>query len=81
MAQMAFAAHDYTGALGFARTAYGLVAEGATLAGKPAAVVEPSTWTVVGPVKPGNGPGRAAAKARGARDLDDRANVKRMFSK
>ena len=81
MAQMAFAAHDYTGALGFARTAYGLVAEGATLAGKAAAVVEPSTWTVVGPVKPGNGPGRAAAKARGARDLDDRANVKRMFSK
>ena len=52
-----------------------------TLAGKPAAVVEPSTFTVVGPVKPGNGPGRASAKARGARDLDDRANVKRMFSK
>ena len=57
------------------------MAEGATLAGKPATDVEPSTWTVVGPVKPGNGPGRAASKALDARDLDEKANVKRMFSK
>ena len=38
------------------------------------------TWTIVGPVKPGNGPGKAK-KAAYARDLDERANVKRMFGK
>jgi hypothetical protein len=81
MAQLAFASHDYTGSLAFAKAAYGLVAEGAALAGKPATVLEPSTWTIVGPVKPGNGPGRQATKALGPRDLDERANVKRMFGK
>ena len=79
MAQMAFAAHDYTGALGHAKAAYDLVAEGAALAGAPATIVEPSTWTVVGPVKNGNGP--RAKKVDFAKDLDEKANVKRMFGK
>jgi len=80
MAQMAFAAHDHLAALGHARAAYDLVAQGAQLAGAPATIVEPSTWTIIGPVKPGNGPGKAK-KADYAKDLDEKANVKRMFGK
>jgi hypothetical protein len=80
MAQMAFAAHDYLAALAHARAAYDLVAQGAQLAGAPATIVEPSTWTIIGPVKPGNGPGKAK-KAGYAKDLDEKANVKRMFGK
>ena len=79
-AQAAFATHNYTTALQYARQAFEAVAAGAGLAGVPVNVVEPSTWTVVGPVKPGNGPGKAK-NASYARDLDERANVKRMFSK
>ena len=79
MAQMAFAAHDYTGALGHAKAAYDLVAEGAALAGAPTTIVEPSTWTIVGPVKNGNGP--RAKKVDYAKDLNQKANVKRMFGK
>jgi hypothetical protein len=44
--------------------------------------LQPSTWTIIGPVKNGNGPNAKKAKtADGARDLDTRANVKRMFGK
>ena len=79
---MAFATHDYASALSHARAAYELVAEGAALAGAPAAVVEPSTWTVIESGKKGNGPNRAnVEKADVARDLDEQANVKRVFSK
>ena len=80
MAQMAFTAHLYGDALGHARAAYDLIAEGAVLAGKPATIVEPSTWTILGPVKQGNGPKRSK-QADYARDLEEKANVKRMFSK
>jgi hypothetical protein len=80
-AEMAFATHDYIAALENARAAYALVAEGAALAGKPAAIVEPSTFTILGPVKKGNGPSGKSAKAKTATDLDERANVKRMFGK
>ena len=45
-------------------------AEGADLAGMPVKVVEPSTCTLIGPVKPGNGSGKAK-KAAYARDLDE----------
>jgi hypothetical protein len=79
-AQAAFATHNYTTALQFARQAYEAVAAGAGLAGVPVQVLEPSTWTAIGPVKPGNGPGRAK-KADYANDLDTTANVKRMFAK
>jgi hypothetical protein len=79
-AQAAFATHNYTTALQYARQAYEAVAAGAALASVPVNVVEPSTWTIVGPVKSGNGPGKAK-KAAYARDLDERANVKRMFGK
>ena len=47
----------------------------------PVDVVEPSTWTVIGPVKPGNGPGARAKKLDYAKDLNDKANVKRMFGR
>jgi hypothetical protein len=81
LAQAAFAAHLYEAALAHARSAYELVAEAARLSGVPVQVLEPSTWTVLGPVKPGNGPGKGpVAASRQARDLDERANVKRMYS-
>ncbi len=79
-AQVAFGAHDTGAAVGRARQAYELVVAAAGLAGVPVTVRQPSTWTVVGPVKPGNGPGRAAGHALYARDLEEKANVKRMFS-
>ena len=43
-------------------------------------VVQPSTWTVIGPVKNGNGPNSKVAKGKGDKDLEEKANVKRMFS-
>jgi hypothetical protein len=79
-AQAAFATHNYTAALQFARQAYEAVAAGAGFAGVPDQVVEPSTWTVIVPVKRGNGAGRAT-KAGYANGLDTTANVKRMFVK
>jgi hypothetical protein len=80
-AQVAFGTHDYGAAVTHARQAYQLVAAAAGLAGVPVTLREPSTWTIVGPVKPGNGPGGAKDRALYARDLEDKANVKRMFSK
>jgi hypothetical protein len=44
-------------------------------------VLEPSTWTILGPVKPGNGPGAKQTQALYPKDLDESANVKRMFAK
>jgi hypothetical protein len=79
-AQTAFATHNYTTALQFARQGYEKVVEGAALAGVPVEIVEPSTWTIVGPVKPGNGPGKTK-RAAYAKDLEEKANVKRMFGK
>ena len=79
-AQMAFSAHNYLDALQFARQGYEQIVEGAGLANKPVEIVEPSTWTMLGPVKNGNGPNRAK-KADYAQDLDEKANVKRMFGK
>jgi hypothetical protein len=80
-AQAAFATHNYGTALQFARQAYEAVVAGAALVGVPVDVVEPSTWTVIGPVKPGNGPGAKAKKLDYAKDLNDKANVKRMFGR
>jgi hypothetical protein len=79
-AQAAFATHNYTTALQFARQGYEKVVEGAALAGVPVEIVEPSTWTIDGPVKPGNGPGKTK-RADYAKDLEEKANVKRMFGK
>ena len=36
---------------------------------------------MIGPVKPGNGPGQGEHEALYARDLDDKANARRMLSK
>ena len=47
----------------------------------PIEVLEPSTWAIVGPVKRGNGPGKAFGKGKGMRDMDEKANVKRMFGR
>ena len=80
-AQAAFAAHDYPTALRLARDAYEDVVAGAAAANVPVSIVEPSTWTVIYSGKPGNGPGKAGAKAAYARDLEERANIKRMFGK
>lgn len=79
-AQTAFATHNYATALEYARLGYEKVVEGAGLAGVPVEIVEPSTWTIVGPVKNGNGPNRAK-KGDYAKDLQEKANVKRMFGK
>lgn len=78
-AQTAFATHNYTTALQFARQGYEKVVEGAGLAGVPVEIVEPSTWTIIGPVKNGNGPNRTK-KGAYAKDLEEKANVKRMFA-
>jgi hypothetical protein len=80
-AQTAFATHNYGTALQFARQGYEAVVAGAALAGVPVNVVEPSTWTIVGPVKPGNGPGAKGKKLDYAKDLNEKANVKRMFGR
>jgi hypothetical protein len=81
-AQVAFGAHDYGAAVAHARQAYELEAAAAGLAGVAVTVRQPSTWTIVGPVKPGNGPsGSRKDRAAYARDLEDKANVKRMFSR
>ena len=79
-AQAAFAAHDYALALSEARSAYNDVHDGAGLAGVPVTIIEPSTWTIVGPIKPGNGPNGKAGRGTYAKDLEDRANMKRMFA-
>jgi hypothetical protein len=66
-AQAAFATHNYATALQFARQAYHSVVAGAGLAGVDVEIVEPSTWTIVGPVKPDNGPGKAKKADYGPR--------------
>ena len=80
LAQMAFATHQYGTALTEARLAYEDVAAAAALAGVPINVLQPSTWTVIGPVKNGNGPNSKGAKGKGAKDLEEKENIKRMFS-
>jgi hypothetical protein len=80
-AQAALSAHDYGTSLSEARSAYEAVRAGAVLAGVSATVVEPSTWSIIGPVKQGNGPNTKGKKGLYAKDLDDKANTKRMFSK
>lgn len=80
-AQAAFAGHDYINALRLAREGYEAVVAGAGAANVPVSIVEPSTWTVIYSGKPGNGPGKANAKGLYAKDLEERANIKRMFGK
>jgi len=80
-AQAAFAAHDYPTALRLAREGYEAVVAGAAAANVPVSIVEPSTWTVIYSGKPGNGPGKKNAKGLYAKDLEERANIKRMFGK
>jgi hypothetical protein len=81
-AQVALAAHDYAGTLSNAKLAYDDVMAGAAAAPATAvSILQPSTWTIVGPIKPGNGPnGKANKKGNGAKDLETKANVKRMFA-
>ena len=78
---MAFATHNYGTALTQARLLYEDVAAAAALANVLIEVLEPSTWSIVGPVKRGNGPGKAFGKSKGARDMDEKANIKRMFGR
>jgi hypothetical protein len=80
MAQMAFANHDYEGALVYAKEAYGAaVAAKGGLAAIP--ILEPSTWWIAGPIKPGNGRKNGKTVRTYAFDLDERHNVKRITSK
>jgi hypothetical protein len=82
LAQLDLSVHDYTGMLSHAKAAYDYAVQAANEAGVPVEVKQPSTWTIIGPVKNGNGPNGKKAKGTGyANDLDDRANVKRMFGK
>ena len=79
-AQTAFGAHEYLDALAAAKAAYWEVREAADEAGVAVVRQQPSTFTIVGPVKPGNGPGKKTAPAY-ARDTHERTNVNRVFSK
>lgn len=78
-AQVALSAHDYKTMLTKAKAAYEAVAAVADANGMPVTIQQPSTWTLAGPVKPGNG--RRADRANYATDLDERHNVKRVYSK
>ncbi len=74
--------HDYQAMLGHAKEAYDYAVMAADAAGVDVELKEPSTWSIVGPVKKGNGPnGKAKGKGLYAKDLDEKANVKRMFGK
>ncbi len=75
--------HDYPAMLGHAKQAYDYAVMAADAAEVDLELKQPSTWSIVGPVKNGNGPSGKAKKADRdyARDLDEKANVKRMFEK
>lgn len=77
-AQDAFADHDYPTALANAETAYRGLLAWADSNGVAVTVRDPSTWTLVDPAKRGMG---HVKLSRGDRiDLDERANLKRMYA-
>ncbi len=79
LAQAAWAVQDYSTALGLAKGAYeDVVSAWGGAANVP--ILTPGTWSLAGPVKPGNGNKNQKA-ANGARDLNERQNVKRVYSK
>ena len=75
----AWAARDYSDGALVAKGAYEDVV-GASAAPRTCRSLTPGTWTIAGPVKPGNGNKNQKAAAY-ARDLDERHNVKRVYSK
>jgi hypothetical protein len=78
-AQEALSAHDYETMLTKAKEAYEAVVAAADAKGVPVTIQQPSTWTLAGPIKPGNG--SRADQRDYATDLDSQHNVKRMYSK
>lgn len=80
-AQMAFGTRNYSTALSNAKDAYGLVVAAAGgLANVP--VLTPSTWTIAGPIKNGNGnKNERRAVPSYAKDLHEQYNVKRVYAK
>jgi hypothetical protein len=77
-AQQALASHDYPGMLAKAKAAYESVV--AVAGASAVTMLEPSTWTLAGPIKPGNGNSTDVGWL-GAKDLDPQHNVKRVYSK
>lgn len=78
-ARKAWRARAYSRALLLAKAAYeDVVAASGGL--DKVEIQSPSTWTIAGPVKPGNGNKNQKAAAY-ARDLEERHNVKRVYSK
>ncbi len=77
-AQEALTIHNYDEMLALSKEAYESVV--ATAGPTAVSVLEPSTWTLAGPVKPGNG-NRTDAGWLGAKDLNSQHNVKRVYSK
>jgi hypothetical protein len=78
-AQQALSAHDYETMLKKAKAAYEAVVAAADASDVPITIQQPSTWTLAGPIKPGNG--SRADQKNYATDLDSQHNVKRMYSK
>jgi hypothetical protein len=79
LAKAAWSARNYSQALQYAKSAYDdVVAAAGGLANVP--ILTPGTWSLAGPIKPGNGNKNQKA-ADGARDLNERQNVKRVYSK
>jgi hypothetical protein len=77
-AQNALSNHQYQLMLTKAKAAYESVV---ATAGPPAVtVLQPSTWTLAGPIKPGNG-NNTDTGSLGAKDLNSQHNVKRIYSK
>ncbi len=80
-AQSALADHDYPEMLDKAKAAYEEVVDVAEDAGVPVEVDDLDTWTIAGPIKPGNGNKNQRKSLDYAKDLNEKHNVKRVYSK